>query len=170
MTVNSKQLTVNGYRGVSFIEILVVIAVFAILGVLATRAILLTLRGSRKSESVVKVRENVNYALAVIERQLRNAESINTSTCTGRVDYTDKDGVASSFVCTNIGPAGYVASGSARLTSPEVAVTACSFSCTAASDNVLPSVSVNVTAQDATATGVESAQVSSSTQIFLRTY
>lgn len=170
MTVKSKELTVNS-SAFTLIEILIVIAVFAILGVLATRAILLTLRGSRKSESVVRVRENVNYALAVIERQLRNAESINTSTCTGgRVDYTDQNGVSGSFVCTNIGAAGYIASGSARLTSSDVAVTACSFGCTAASGNVLPSVSVNVTAQDATATGVESAQVSSSTQIFLRTY
>lgn len=158
-------------KGISFIEILVVIAVFAILGVLATRAILLTLRGSRKSESVVKVRENVNYALAVIERQLRNAESIDTTTCTGgRVDYKNQDGIGSSFVCTNIGAGGYIASGSARLTSTDVAVTLCSFSCSPASGDVLPSVTVNVTAQDAVATGVESAQVSSSTQIFLRTY
>ena len=65
-------------KGMSLLEILVVVAIFSILGVIVTRSVLLTLRGSKKSESQVKVRENVNYALAVIERQLRNADSIVT--------------------------------------------------------------------------------------------
>lgn len=159
--------------GISLIEILVVIAAFAILGILATRAVLLTLRGSRKSESLVKVRENVNYALGIIERQLRNANGVDCTTSTASLlYYNDERGRRVSFSCVQIGSTtdGYVASGSARLTSSEVRVTSCSFSCSAGSGDVLPSVTVNVTARDATATGVESAQVTSSTQIFLRTY
>lgn len=161
----------NVKRGVSLIEILIVIAIFAILGVLVTRAILLTLRGTRKSESVVKVRENLDYALAVIERQLRNAESVDCATSTALLlNYRDRNGSASSFSCVTPGPSGYIASGSARLTSTDIAVTSCSFSCTAASGDVLPSVTISAAGADARASGIESAQVSSSTKIFLRTY
>ena len=58
-------------KGMSLLEILIVVAVFSILGVIVTRSVLLTLRGSKKSESQVKVRENVSFSLGVIERQLR---------------------------------------------------------------------------------------------------
>ena len=63
-------------QGFSLLEILVVIAVFSILAILTTQAVLLTLKGSKKSESLTKVRGSIDYSLAIIERSIRNAEYI----------------------------------------------------------------------------------------------
>jgi prepilin-type N-terminal cleavage/methylation domain-containing protein len=157
-------------KGLSLIEILVVVAVFAILGVIATRSVLLTLRGTKKSESVVKVRENLNYALAVIERQLRNSESVACGQ-PGTVNYKDSSGVDTYFFCENVGPAsGYIASGSARLTSSDITITACSFTCSPSDSSTLPSVTIFLIGQSVGTTGTEGSQVSVQTQIFLRTY
>ena len=157
----------------SLLEILVVVAVFSILGIIITRSILLTLRGSRKSESQVKVRENVNYAMSVIERQLRNADSITEcpNSDTSRIDFTGSSGTASSFSCEGVGGAdSYIASGSARLTSDEIEITACSFVCAQGSSANPPSVDVSINAMDSAATGIENTQITTSTKIFLRTY
>lgn len=159
-------------KGVSLIEILIVVAIFAVLGLLISRVILTTLRGSNRSDSLVKVRDNLDYALSVMERQIRNADSV--SPCPNpdptRVDFRDSNGIAAYFACTNVGPSGYVASGSARLTSDQVAITACSLTCTPAAGRVPPSVDISLEARGANQTGVERAMVTIATKIFLRTY
>ncbi len=158
-------------QGVSLIELLVVIAVFSILAVLAASGIFMSLRGSRKSEAVSKVRENLDYSFAVMERQIRNAEtvlcSISTST---HVDYNDKYGNTVYFSCESVGTGGYISSASARLTSDEIEVTACEFVCDPGDANVPPSVAISVTGQDVNITGIEGAEVDLTTKIFLRTY
>lgn len=158
--------------GMSLLEILVVIGIFSILGIIVARSVLLTLRGSRKSESTLRVRENLDYSLGVIERQLRNADSV--SPCpnpdTSQVDYIDAFGVSANFSCESIGTNGYIASSSARLTNQEIEVTQCSFVCTNADTSNPPSVDITLVGQDANATGIESATVTTSTKIFLRTY
>ena len=156
-------------KGISLIETLVVVAVLAIVGVLVTQSIALSLQGTQKSASQVHARENLNYALGIIERQIRNADSI-TSNCSGNfvteVDYKDQNGTPTSFSCPGDGT---IASGSATLTSSTVQVTNCSFKCTTSS-NGNQSVSINLTVQDASATGIEGAVVSASTQINLMNY
>lgn len=152
-------------KGISLLEILVVITVFSILAILATIAILSTLRGTKKSEALVRVRENVDYSLAVIERNIRNAEFlINCGSETNAISYLDENGSSGSFSCG----ADYIASGSARLTSEEVEVVSCSFICDDSTSP--PSVEISIGARDASATGIEGAQVTASTKIFLRTY
>lgn len=152
-------------KGISLLEILVVITVFSILAILATIAILSTLRGSRKSEALIRVRENVDYSLAVMERNIRNAESfVNCGSETKAISYLDENGRSSSFSCG----ADYIASGSARLTSEEVEVFSCTFTCD--DSTAPPSVEISVGARDASATGIEGAQVTANTKIFLRTY
>jgi prepilin-type N-terminal cleavage/methylation domain-containing protein len=51
----------NFNKGLSLIEILVVVAIFAILGIIVSSALVLTIQGTKKSESLVRVRENINY-------------------------------------------------------------------------------------------------------------
>ncbi|KKW14525.1 MAG: hypothetical protein UY55_C0007G0001 [Candidatus Jorgensenbacteria bacterium GW2011_GWB1_50_10] len=159
-------------KGVSFIEILVVIAIFAILGILVARITVVTLRGTNRSDSLVKVRENMEFSLAVMERGIRNAEVVNPcpNPDTTVLNYSDADGVPTSFSCVNVGATGYVASGSARLTSDEIKITACSLSCSPGSGGVNPSVTISLEAADARATGIEAAKASATTIIFLRTY
>ena len=161
-------------RGVSLIEVLVVIAIFAILGILVSRVVLITLRGTSKGDSIVSVRSAVDYSLAIIERQIRNAKSITTCS-TDKVEYLDENGSYGSFSCYPPAPSTtpsppYVASGSAnsRLTGVNIDVKSCSFSCTLSSGNIPPSVTVNITAQNYG--GNDTSSVTSSTTIYLRTY
>ena len=156
-------------KGVSLIELLVVIAIFSFIAILATRGIFLSLRGSKKSESVALVRENLDYSFAVMERNLRNAESATCASAT-RVDYEDKFGNLVYFSCEDVGSDGYISSASARLTSYNVEITACQITCVAAISGVPPSVSIDIVGEDKNAQGVEGASVNLSTKVFLRTY
>ena len=153
-------------KGMSLIEILIAVTIFAVLGIITTSAIALTLKGSKKSESSLKVRENIGYSLSVIERQLRNADSISACNSTS-VNYLDSLGNSASFSCIG----NYIASGSAmiRLTSDEIAVTSCSFTCELGG-STSPSVSVSLEACDAQSTGIDGASITISTKVFLRTY
>lgn len=159
-------------KGISLLEVLIVISVFAILGVLVTRSIMLTLSGSKKSENLIRVRENLNYSIGIIERNLRNANSIPdcTNSNTLQIGYMDQDGNPSTFSCVNIGTNGYVASGSAKLSSDSVNVTNCSFTCALSPSGSPSSVTVNLSAQDFITTGVQNSAVTASTQILLRNY
>lgn len=154
-------------KGMSLIEILVVITIFAIMGVVITRAVILTVGGSKKSESIVKVRENLNYAMGVIERQMRNADSVLTcpNSDTATIDYIDQYGMAASFSCGT----DYVASGSAKLTNIDIKVTSCSFVCTLGSGSP-DSVKVSFVAKDKNAVGIQNSSVSVESQISLRNY
>jgi Tfp pilus assembly protein PilW len=160
-------------RGISFIEILVVVAIFAVLGILVSRITLLTLRGSSKSDAVVKVRENLDYAIAIMERNIRNADKVDPcpNTDNTRLDYIGNDGGPTSFSCVGVGTDnGYIASGSARLTGTDVKINACSFYCTAQSGNIPTSVVINLELQDVKAIGIDSAKVTTSSKIILRSY
>ena len=159
-------------KGFSIIEMLVVVSIFAVIGVLTTSALTLTLRGSRKSESLVRVRENVNYSLAIIERQIRSSESITTcdGTSSSTLSYTSLEGITASFSCITPGSAGYIASGSGRLTSTDISVTACSFTCSQTDANNPQVVRVSVTAEDSVSTGAEKGSVSTDMEIITRNY
>ncbi len=163
-------------KGFSLIEILVVLAVFSILALIVTQGIFVTLRGAKKSEVTARVKENLAYALSVMERQLHNATEVTPcpNASPTKLDYKDENGKTAYFSCQNVGAAGYVASSSAtvRLTADDVSVTACAFTCATPPPGVNspPSVDINITAQDALTSGVEGAQVTTSTKIYLRSY
>ena len=165
--VQSSKFKVSGF---SIIELLVVVSVFAILAVLTTQSLVLTLKGARKSEALIQVRENVDYATNIMERVLRGAVDIACTTDL-RIDFTDNQGTTSFFECTG-GSSGRIASGSANITSNEVnircdtgGVFACQFPV-----NVPPIVIINITAEDAASSGAEGAQYTTSTRVVLRSY
>lgn len=161
-------ISLKNNRGISLVEVMVVVTVFSILAIISTRAVLLTLRGSQKSDAAASVRENLDFALSVMERLIRNAATVS---CTSnlRVDYTDQNGEAAYFSCENVGESGYIASSSARLTSTEVSVTACNITCVSSEAGIPPSVEMDVTAKNKEE-GTYGAQVSAATKILLRTY
>lgn len=98
------------------------------------------LKSSRKSDSVAKVRTELDYALSNIERLMRNAERIDDpSTLPGgiplaqmhscknylgyyQLEYYDKTGVIGKFICVPpVGNTpGYIASGSATMTYAQI--------------------------------------------------
>lgn len=155
-------------RGVSLIEILVVLGIFGVLSVLSTRTITLSLSGSKKSMATLAVRENLNYSLSVIERQLRNATAVSSCLETSSsLTYHDQDNVITSFSCQG----GYIASGSARLTSNEIVITACSFECVSSESGAPPIVTVNLAAKNSQVSSAkEEVPVTTSVKILLRNY
>lgn len=159
-------------KGVSLIESMIVIVIFSLIGILTTRSLFLTLRGTGKSQSIIKVRENVNYSLSIIQRHLRNAQKITDcpNADSSRIDYLDSEGTQASFVCNVVGTSGYIASSSARLTSDEINITSCSFECVEGISGNPPTVSVSISAEDSLSTSVEKAKVTSKSKIILRTY
>ena len=161
-----------GRQGFSLFEMLIVIFIFGILGALSTQIIMLSLRSSAKSESLVKVREDLNYTLSVMEREIRGASSI-TCPDTNTLNYTNSLGLPGSFVClTSDNTTYYVASGSAqvRMTGTDVSMSTCSFECDEGSANSPPSVTINLQAKNTNKSGVETANMSVETQIYLRNY
>ena len=170
---NNKNLSIThkNNKGVSLIELLVVIAIFSFIAILATRGVFLSLRGARKGESIALVRENLDYSFAVMERNLRNAETVSCEPLPLiQVNYEDKNGNLVYFSCENVGSDGYISSASARLTIDRVEISSCQITCVAGSSGVPPSVSISVSGEDKNVQGVEGASVEISTKIFLRTY
>ena len=159
-------------RGVSLIETMVVVVIFSLIGILVTRSLFLTLRGTSKSQSLIKVRENINYSMSIIQRQLRSAQQIVEcpNTDITRIDYLDSEGNSTSFICNVVGTTGYIASSSARLTSDEINITSCSFKCESGLSGNPPSVLISIAAEDAMTTAVEKGKATTTSKIFLRTY
>ena len=167
---------INFQHGLSLIEVLIVITIFAVLGILVTQSVALTLIGSRKSESIVRARENLDYSLNIIERGIRGASAV--SPCSDNdgtsVYYLDQSGNSSSFSCEGtLGSIGsYIASGSAavHLTSDAVKIMACVFHCYPATGTNPTYVTVDLTMREASTSGAQGANVTGSTQIRLRNY
>ncbi len=167
----------NLTRGLSLIEIMVAITIFAILGTLVTSSLILTLQGTKKSESEIRVRENLNYSVTVIERNLRNASKINSCPTDGSVQtlsYYDQYGNLTEFSCLDIGSTnGRLASGSGTkatsITSGAIKVTSCSFICEYPAGPAQPAmVTFDITATDASESGKIGATLSTQTIIYLR--
>ena len=164
-------------RGYSLIEMLVVIAVFSVMAVIATQSLMLTFRSSRKTGAMINTQKDLRYALAVIERGLYNAESI-TSTCvvsgstSSSIAYLDEWNQAATFSCgTTGGGVGFVASGSGQLTSThDTDITKCQFTCTSGGGNYPDIIKVELTGVDLNTTGAEGSSVTISNTILLRSY
>lgn len=156
-------------KGVSLFETLIVIVLFAALGLLTTRIILLSLRGSTKSSAIVRVRENLDYAISVIERNVRNADSLLPCT-SDTITYVDSNSKTGYFKCFEGEKDGYVASGSARLTNTDISITSCTITCETESSSDMPWVEISLAGKDAAKTGIESASADISTRIYLRQY
>lgn len=158
--------------GMSLIEILIVVGIFAILGVITTNSVLLSLRSARKSESQQKVRENLNYTLSIIERNVRGAQSITTCPNIDPLvlDYKSADNIDTTFSCVSVGTDGYVASGSARLTADDIAITSCSITCSQTDVNNPPVVKVMLEGTSKSTQGAENVIVPAQTEITLRNY
>lgn len=145
--------------GFSLIEVLVVLGIFAVLTVLVSQSVLLTLRSARKSEAEVAVRSDLNYRLQLMQRQFQSASAI-TSCSDSEVDYIDTLGVSAKFKCTGTSPNISIASVSGALSvsldNPSIGITACNFICTGAA--LAPtSITASLTGIYSKTQGIESA-------------
>lgn len=159
-------------KGFSLVEILVVLSVFAILGIIVSQSLLLILRSAKKSDTSNKVRQSLDFALDSMERQIHNATNITPcpNADTKIVTVTDQNNITYPLSCPEIGATGYIASASSRLTSTDISVVACSFVCTPSTTSVPSFVKIDITAQDSQAVGPENTKITDSRTIYLRTY
>ena len=153
------------FSGFTLIELLVVLAVFVVLALFATQSISNILQTRNKVEASRNVRQEADYTTMVLERHLRGALS---ATCTSptQVSYRDADGKSSAFSCVNPGTQNsYIASSSARITSSDIVVVSCSFTCPVSSQ-----VSFAFTMRQAKITSdpKETSNISVSSQVMLR--
>jgi type II secretory pathway pseudopilin PulG len=131
------------FKGFTLIELLVVMGIFIIITTVVVSILVIVLRGTNKSDSIVIVRQNGENAMAQMVRMMRFAKSID---CTGApsvpssVVITSFDLGQTTFSCpVTFTPPNFIASTSAILTtvpltnSSTVAVDSCSFVCTQSS-------------------------------------
>ena len=161
-------------RGYTLLELVVSIGIIGILAVSATALFFSAIRGGGKVDVATEVKQNGQHALNTIEQITRNALDVNCLGVPDSVTLTARDGNDVTFSCQDIGSGGYIASTSAtlvRLTSQEVEVTACSFSCDEDVDNLRgPLIGVSFTVTQAGTAGdvSESASVDFATTVQIR--
>ena len=162
-------------KGFSLIEMLVVLVIFSVLAILATQTIFLSLRSSRKASNIVVVREELDYAMSIMERHLKGAKSWEDCTPAGFdeevINYRDENGDSVSFTCYLAADDEYIASGSSavRLTSDEIIITSCTFDCTNIAGEI-PTLGIEIEGRDAGSADIEGATIVLSTQVYLRNY
>lgn len=171
-------MSIKNQSGFSLIEILIVIVMFSILAIVATQTTISSLTNSRKSDSSTEVRQNLEYAASVVERNVRNASVITTpcsvaGTVTSNIGYLDKSGATGSFLCQSMAGGSYLAQDNAntRLTSTNIVLTTCQFTCTSSGrPQDPPEIRLDIVGQRVTTDAVIRSPVSISTVIYLRTY
>lgn len=167
-------------KGFSLLEMLVVVTIFAIIALVTSQAIILTLTGTHKADAISKVRQNVDFTMEAISRQLYNAKSISQcpNADTSKITFTDQNNNNVTFSCVNVNNSNQpsaVASTSGNLTGSDIVITSCSFVCNPAVGSAPPYVTITISAKQLTATGTSgitggqnNAPVTSTTQVTLR--
>ncbi|OGM09132.1 hypothetical protein A2159_01730 [Candidatus Woesebacteria bacterium RBG_13_34_9] len=171
----TKDLKQKSYMGFSLIEMLVTVFVFAVIAIISTQSLSNSLRSSTKTNSTLKVRENLDFTLSTMERLLHNAKSIDCVTSNAAtLNYIDEYGNSASFVRATSGTDVYIASNSGamnkRLTSPDVVVDSAGVLFSSDCINIPHSVYINLKARAKDISGSEGADYSASTKILLRNY
>ena len=86
-------------------ELVVAVAIIAGLGTVLVQALFTTTRSSTKVERLTDVKQGGEYALSIIERMVRNAQSITADTCSDgsvsipSVTIRSPDGNDTQFIC-----------------------------------------------------------------------
>ena len=165
----------NGY---SIIELLIVVAVFSVIGILVTQALTLSIKSVKKGDSIVLVKQEIDYASESVERILQSANAVISScgvtgttsatitldSIAGRIDLSCYDfgsgdlGVAVSY--------GNTVLYSNRFTSNRISITNCSFTCF--SENQQTYVDFSITANAKNVTSDEGANVTTSRKVIIR--
>lgn len=106
-------------RGFTLIELIIAVAIIAGLGTVLAQSLFTTTRSSTKVERLTDVKQNGEYALAVMERMIRNARSL-TASCSGggtvpasSAAIENRDGYTTTFQCMLDGSVTRIASVSA---------------------------------------------------------
>jgi len=145
--------------GFTLMEIIIVVAVLGVISVIISGILITSLTGSSKAEVIKDVRQNGSYALSVIEGMVINSRSVSCTT-DQILTVMDLDGFSTNFFCNNGRIASDSATLNAYLTSTNVAVTGCSFTCSV-NPGVPTKVEINFTVSQIGSSDLKSSEKSS---------
>ncbi len=104
-------------------EMVVALTILAMTSGMLISLFLSNLKGATKSRNLTSVKQNGDYALAVMERMIRNSRQV-TACSASSLTIMGSDNQLTTFTCSGAA-ADQLASNSAYLTSDENAVTSC---------------------------------------------
>lgn len=157
--------------GYTLVEVMIAVFIFAIIMFVTVQTLASTFKSTTKSENEVSVRENIDYALNVMERNLRNSASLDCANSDSQtLSYTDQYNNQVSFYCDS--SVNRIASASAYITTSDIHVdcTGVVFVCDSGGLSVPPSVSISLSAWNADAAGADQSVVNAQTTVQLRSY
>lgn len=122
----------NKQQGFTLIEILMTITVLGVLFATSVALFFQVFRSSGKSSSVVDVEQNAQLSMSIMDRLIKNAQSVDSG-CPGSgnaITITNRDGQQTTFsVIVDADGVSRLASNSAEISTPEVEITNLTFDC-----------------------------------------
>lgn len=113
-------------NGFTLVELLVVVGITAMAGIMVANIFLTNLRTTAKAKALTEVKQNGDYALAVMERMIRNAKELSPCSGSGMsLTLLNPDEDTTTFDCSG----DQIASNSGFLSANNLKVTNCSLIC-----------------------------------------
>jgi Tfp pilus assembly protein PilW len=138
--------------GFTFIELLVSMSIMMLVGSMMLIVFFTTIKGKEKSQHLISLRQNGNFALSQMSRTIRQAEDAICSPTDDSVTVTSPfDRQKTTFVCTDPATTAMIASRSAAgvdvplIDTTAVKTSSCSFSCSVQQTTQIPLVSIQFT-------------------------
>jgi prepilin-type N-terminal cleavage/methylation domain-containing protein len=166
-------------KGFTLIELLMGIGIFSIIASATLTILFVSLRVSKKTDSLVQLRQSGNFTLSQIGRSIRYAKSLDspascvTTVSSQTITITSVESNSkTTFTCTS-GTDPSIASNSASLIDTnKFIVSECSFTCTQPSLNESPTIDFRFTLNTKSNTGImeSGGSIPFQTSITLRNY
>lgn len=143
---------ISSPKGFSLIELLVVAGVFVTISTIILSIFVIALRGSQKSEYLLTMKQNGNFASSQMVKQIRYAESIvSPSSCLPTVTQSSitiaslANNGQTTFSCPTSPSEGIASNSASLIDTNRVAVASCSFTCTQQTLSDPPTVTIRFT-------------------------
>lgn len=115
-------------KGFTLIEMLVAVAILGLVVLASTSLFFTALKGKRKTESLVIIKQSGDYALQVMTKKIRNAQDL-PSCSSNQINITNPDNSSTTFECeTALCSTGIEYDGTC-LVSENLQAGSCGFSC-----------------------------------------
>lgn len=148
----------NANQGFTLIEMLAAISLFVTVGAMVVAVAFISLRGSKKTDMQAILRENGDFALSQMVRNIRYAKSLSDPpSCVGGVTQSSisitsiLDNGQTTYSCPNTPPynsgTGITSNSASLVNTNAVNITACSFTCMQQSASEPPTITVQFTVQ-----------------------
>lgn len=155
-------------QGFTLIEVLMIVFIMGIVAVIGGNMLFSIMKGTSKAEITKEVKQNGDYAMAVMERLVRSAQNCSSA---GGVTITNPDGRTTRFFCEAVSGVTRIASNSGVfLTGDNVTASNCIFSCDSTKTPPIVSISFDLSQKGTDLRPEEKAQIHFQRTVSLRTY